>query len=82
MGFLDPELMSLSTITSDRSYVVNYVAKAMQKYVKKKLIMFAHNTIGHWVLVVVIPKWKKVLYFDSLRSQARDHKQLKEVLNE
>ncbi|CAL5089802.1 unnamed protein product [Urochloa decumbens] len=82
VGFLDPELMSLSTITSDRSYVVNYVAKAMQKYVKKKLIMFAHNTIGHWVLVVVIPKWKKVLYFDSLRSQGRDHKQLKEVLNE
>ncbi|CAL4924945.1 unnamed protein product [Urochloa decumbens] len=82
VGFLDPELMSLSTITSDRSYVVNYVAKAMKKYVKKKLIMFAHNTIGHWVSVVVIPKWKKVLYFDSLRRQARDHKQLKEVLNE
>ncbi|CAL4933211.1 unnamed protein product [Urochloa decumbens] len=82
VGFLDPELMSLSTITSDRSYVVNYVAKALQKYVKQKLIMFAHNTIGHWVLVVVIPKWKKVLYFDSLRTQARDHKQLKEVLNE
>ncbi|CAL5006642.1 unnamed protein product [Urochloa decumbens] len=82
VGFLDPELMSLSTITSDISYVVNYVAKAMQKYVKKKLIMFAHNTMGHWVLVVVISKWKKVLYFDSLRSQARDHKQLKEVLNE
>jgi hypothetical protein len=47
VGFLDPELMSLATISSDRSYVAGYVTKALQKYAKKKPIMFAHNTNGH-----------------------------------
>jgi hypothetical protein len=82
VGFLDMELMFLSTISSDRSYVVGYVTRALQKYAKKKLIMFAHNPIGHWILVVIIPKWKTVLYFDSHRSKAHDHSVLKEVFNE
>jgi hypothetical protein len=82
VGFLDPELMSLATKTSDRSYVVGYVTKAYKKYAKKKLIMFAHNTNGHWISVVISPKWKRALYFDSQRSKARDHSVLKEVLNE
>ncbi|RLN30144.1 hypothetical protein C2845_PM05G19510 [Panicum miliaceum] len=38
-GFLDSEVMSLATIGSDRSYMVDYVSKAMKKYAKKKLIM-------------------------------------------
>ena len=44
--------------------------------------MFAHNTGGHWILVVIIPKWNKALYFDSQRSKARDYSVLKEVINE
>jgi Ulp1 family protease len=60
---------------------VGYVTRALQKYAKKKIVMFVHNPIGHWILVVIIPKWKKVLYFDSLRS-TRDHSVLKEVLSE
>ena len=44
--------------------------------------MFAHNTGGHWILVVIIPKWNKALYFDSQRSNARDYSVLKEVINE
>jgi hypothetical protein len=81
VGFLDLELTFLATISLDRSYVVVYVTKALQKYTNK-LIMFAHNTIGRWILVVIIPKWKKALYFDSQRSKASDHNVLKEVLNE
>jgi hypothetical protein len=82
VGFLDSELMSLATINLDKSYVVGYVAKVLQKYTKKKLIMFAHNTGGHWILVVIISKWKKTLYFDSQRSKPRDHSVLKVVLSE
>ena len=47
VGFLDPQTMSLSTMNQDRSYVVDYMTKAMQKMARKKLIMFPHNTIGH-----------------------------------
>ena len=56
LGFLDPETMSMSTMNEDRSYVVDYMTKAMQKLAWKKLVMFAHNTVGHWILVVLIPK--------------------------
>jgi len=56
VGFLNPQMLSLSTINQDRSYVGDYMSKALQKYARKKLIMFAHNTIGHWILVVIIPK--------------------------
>jgi hypothetical protein len=74
--------MSLATINLDRSYVVGYVTKALQKYAKKKLIMFARDTGGHWILVVIIPKWKKALYFDSERLKPCNHSVLKEVLTE
>ena len=43
MGFLDPELMSLSNITSDKSYVVDYLGRALNHYAKKEIIMFPHN---------------------------------------
>ena len=47
VGFLDPQMMSLSTMNQDRFYVVDYVTKALQKYARKRLIMFAHNIVGH-----------------------------------
>ena len=47
VGFLDPQMMSLSTMNQDRSYVVYYVTKVLQKCARKRLIMFAHNIVGH-----------------------------------
>ncbi|TVU42130.1 hypothetical protein EJB05_08521, partial [Eragrostis curvula] len=82
VGFLDPEAMTLSTICDDKSYVVDYVTRAFGKYDKKKWIIFAHNPGNHWILIVVVPKWHKVLYFDSKRSSPRNHALLKDVLNE
>ena len=82
VGFLDPQMMSLSTINQDISYVVDYVTKALQKCARKRLIMFTHNIVGHWILVVIIPKWRKALYFDSQRSKACDHSVLKQALDE
>ncbi|TVU41706.1 hypothetical protein EJB05_15249, partial [Eragrostis curvula] len=82
MGFLDPELMSISTLRVDKSYVVEYVRKALNHFARKECIMFAHNPGGHWILVVVIPKWNKVLYLDSNRSRQRDISLLKSVLDE
>ena len=46
------------------------------------LIMFAHNTGDHWLLVVVIPKWNKVVYLDSDKSKQRDHSSLKAMINQ
>lgn len=82
VGFIDPETMSLSTITCDKSYVVDYLTKALMKQFVKDCIMFAHDTGDQWILVVLIPRWGKVLYFDSMRSEKRDHSLLKDVINE
>ena len=73
MGFLDPETMSLSTITCDKSYVVDYLTKALKQLVKKYCIMFAHNIGDKWILGT---------HSKSKRSKSRDHSLLKDILNE
>ena len=40
VGFLDPQMMSLSTMNQDRSYVVDYMTKAMQKMLGRNLSCF------------------------------------------
>ncbi|TVU42240.1 hypothetical protein EJB05_08634, partial [Eragrostis curvula] len=82
VGFLDPQIMALPTLHLDKSYVVEYVRKALHHFAKEDCIMFAHFAGDHWILVVVIPKWKKVLYFDSVMSRQCDHGLLKSVLDE
>ena len=82
VGFLDPQMLSSSTINKDRSYVVDYVTNALLKYAMMKLIRFAHDIIDHWILVVIIPMLRKALYIDSERSNVHDHNMLKEALNE
>ncbi|TVU00972.1 hypothetical protein EJB05_53584, partial [Eragrostis curvula] len=82
VGFLDPEVMTLSTICDDKSYVVDYVTRAFGKYAKKKCIMFAHNPGNHWILIAIVPEWHKVLFLDSYRSSPRNHAMLKDVIDE
>lgn len=47
VAILDLELMTLTNINSNRSFVVDLVTRALEKNARKKLMMFAHNTIGH-----------------------------------
>lgn len=58
-------------------YMVEYLTKTFQDKAEKKIVMFAHNHVGHWISVVVIPKCNKVLYFDLLRTS-----KFNDVLNE
>ncbi|CAD6251285.1 unnamed protein product [Miscanthus lutarioriparius] len=55
VGFLDPQVMSLDSITFDRDKVLQYVQKAFTKYTKNDYIMFAYNSGGlagdHWIVV-------------------------------
>ena len=37
VGFLDPELMSMSTMDQEWSYVVEYLGKALHKFARKNL---------------------------------------------
>ena len=68
VGFLDPESLNSTMITHSRSFCVDYMIRAYQLYAKKRMIMFVHNTGGHWIAVVILLRHTRVLYFDSLRS--------------
>jgi hypothetical protein len=61
MGFLDLWLVSLDSIQFDRVAVLHYVQKAFTKYNKKDYIMFPYNSGAHWVIVIDIQKWNKVI---------------------
>ena len=38
VGFLDPQMMSLSTMNQDRFYVVDYVTKALKNVLGRDLL--------------------------------------------
>ena len=87
VGFLDPQVMSLDSITFDRDKVLQYVQKAFTKYTKNDYIMFAYNSGGlagdHWIVVVIIQKWNnKVIYLDSNISENHDFSVLKLLIDE
>ncbi|KAG0520251.1 hypothetical protein BDA96_08G057800, partial [Sorghum bicolor] len=83
VGIMDPQMFLKSYIRANESSVLDYVKGVLNHFAKfsNSLIMFPHNTGDHWLLVVIIPKWNKVLYLDSDRSKQRDHGLLKSVIN-
>ncbi|KAJ1273962.1 hypothetical protein BS78_05G026300 [Paspalum vaginatum] len=81
VAILDPEMMSIVVMETEKKASVDYLAKALAWYSRKEYITFFHDNGNHWVLVVIIPKWNKVLYLDSLISQLHDFNLLKGVIN-
>ena len=77
---LDP--MSIKTMNTDRSYSVGYLEYCLRKYAKKNFVMFAHNCGGHWIAVVIVPKWQKVTYLDSNRGRKSYLSPSKSVIDE
>ena len=82
VGLLDPDRLSVGTMDIDRDYSMRYLEKGLRKNVKKEYVMFAHNCGGHWVTVIIIPKWQKVLYLDSNRGKKSYLTPIKSVIDE
>jgi amino-acid N-acetyltransferase len=79
VGLIDPDLLSVKTMNTDRRYSVGYLEYCLRKYAKKNYVMFAHNCGGHWIAVIIVPKWQKVMYLDSNRGRKSDFSPLKYV---
>jgi hypothetical protein len=86
VGFLDPQFMSVDSIKIDRGQVMQYVQKAFTKYANKEFIMFAYNSSGygghHWIVVIVIQKWNKVIYLDPNKAAKHEFSMLSSVIDE
>ncbi|TVU41471.1 hypothetical protein EJB05_14992, partial [Eragrostis curvula] len=82
---LDPQMLVLvlSVIKDDKDGEVDtYMARAISQSSKtKEFLMFPCNTGGHWIAVIVIPKWKTVYYMDSIFEQEYDIKILTDMLD-
>jgi len=61
---------------------VQYLEKGLRKYAKKEYMMFAYNSGDHWNVVIIIPKWLKVMYLNSNRGYKTDLSELKYVIDE
>ena len=46
-AFVDPAMMTINQIESERSEVVKHLVKVMRVYESKEIIMFAYNPGGH-----------------------------------
>ena len=82
VGIIDPDLVSIKTMNTDRGYSVDYLEYCLKKYAKKKFEMFVHNCGGHWIAVIIVRKWQKVIYLDSNRCKKSDLIAIKSVIDE
>ena len=82
VGIIDPDLVSIMTINTDRGYSVDYLEYFLRKYAKKKIVMFAHNCGGHWIAVIIARMWQKVIYLDSNRGKKSDLTPIKSMIDE
>ena len=82
IGLLDPNPLSIDSMTRARGFSMSYLEKSLKKHAKKDYVMFAHNYGVHWIAVVIIPMWQKVSYLDSNRGMKTDLSGLKSVIDE
>lgn len=67
VGFLDPQSFSATMFVSDSSYATAAISQAM----KHDFVVGAHNTGGHWILVVIAMDLELVWYIDSAKTWPR-----------
>ncbi|KAL6654638.1 hypothetical protein ACP70R_008103 [Stipagrostis hirtigluma subsp. patula] len=85
VGFLDPQVLSLSSIEDQRDYAKSYVARQLSHYAANKdyeYVMVPYNHAEHWILVLICLKRNLVLYLDSAISENRDFSILTGLLDE
>jgi amino-acid N-acetyltransferase len=82
VALLDPDPLSIDSMTRDRGFSVGCLKKSLRNHAKKDYVMFAHNCGEHWIAVIIIPKWQKVLYLYSNRGRKTNLSGLKSVIDE
>jgi hypothetical protein len=70
-------------MNTDRDYCMGVSGILPKEICQEKLCdIFAYNCGGHWIAVIIVPKWQKVMYLDSNRGRKSDFSPLKSVTDE
>jgi hypothetical protein len=85
VGYLDPECLCLTTLSSmdnTVSFSVDYMLNAFEQYATKDLMLTAYLSTNHWIAVVIVPKQRKVYYLDSLKTINTNIGRFELIINE
>jgi hypothetical protein len=68
-AYLDPQMMMMTIIQTEKAEVVKYLVQAMHYYKDKKdMLIIPYNTGSHWVLLTISMRHNQVWYCDSNRT--------------
>jgi hypothetical protein len=72
LAYLDPQMMMMTVIQTEKAEVVKYLVRAMRYYKDKKdMLIVSYNTGSHWVLLTISMRHNQVWYYDSNRPTDR-----------
>jgi hypothetical protein len=89
--YLDPQMMTMTVIQTEKVEVVKYLVRAICYYKdKKEMLIVSYNTGSHWVLLIISMRHNQVWYHDSNmptdpatgKQGTRDYSEVMAVLNE
>ena len=81
IGFLDPRLVAIDTINEDASFIESYITSTLLAHCDKEFVLMPYNEHFHWILIVLIPKWNKAIYVDSLSKKKSKYTAIAEILD-
>jgi hypothetical protein len=59
--YLDPQMMTMTVIQTEKAEVVKYLVQAMCYYnYKKEMLIIPYNTGSHWVLLTISMRHNQV----------------------
>jgi hypothetical protein len=91
LTYLDPQMMMMTVIQTEKAEVVKYLVRAMRYYKdKKEMLIVPYNMGSQWVLPTISVRHNQVWYCDSNRPTdlatgkrgTRDYSEVMAVLNE
>jgi hypothetical protein len=61
--YLDPQMMMMTVIQTEKAEVIKYLVWAMCYYKdKKEMLIILYNTSSHWVLLTISMRHNQVWY--------------------
>jgi hypothetical protein len=90
-AYLDPQMMMMTIIQTEKAEVVKYLVRAIRYYKdKNEMLIVPYNTGSHWVILTISMRHNQVWYCDSNRPTdpatgkrwTRDYSEVMTILNE